>query len=282
MTHEYLNDGEPLPADHKKYPNQLAVKLMFPDGTTQMVYASDERAMTQKVLSMYANTRARNAELKDQLEKPSGTPPPVPVRAATTPKLTPDQKVALAADLNDPGKAAGAIVSLVKDATGLDLEAEAAKRRQDATVAHRRAVVEEFMAATPDFYPSPRNGRLLRDRVIAQYGVDHATASNYAESYTELLAEGLLESAPVETQETPESLSETAPERLPAEPSAPVPARPKGTGTPPSRLGAGSRPAPASRLTREAVFALSPSEYAAKLRDPRFMEDVNRLFPNGL
>ena len=268
MEHTYLNDGNPLPANHK-HAGQIGILLTFEDGTTQNVYAPSEREMSVKLLGMYGNTRARVAELKTEKVTPA-TPPAPPV------KLTVEQRMATVADLADPAKAGQALIQLVKDETGRDLQAEKAaddaKRAEEARVERLRAITQEFISNNPDFVPSKRNAQLLRDRVASVYGIDHATATNWAEAFAQLRELGVLESAPA-TQETP-SATRTA------EPSAPAPARPSGTGTPPSRLnGGGSRPATGQRETYEDFASLDPSDYERRLRnEPGFADRVQRAF----
>ena len=273
MESQYLNDGNPLPADHK-HAGQIGVLLTFEDGQTQNVYAPNDRAMSEKVLSMYGNTRARIAELK--AEKPAGTPAATSTPAAATPaKLTPEQRMAAVADIGDPAKAGKALVALVKDETGRDLEAEKAaddaRRAAAANVERLRSITAEFMANNPDYVGTPRNAQLLRDRVIAVFGLNQATATNWAEAYHQLRDMGVLESATVGTETTPAART--------VEPSAPAPSRPSGTGTPASRMGGGSRPATGQRETYEDFTNLDPSEYERRLRnEPGFLDKVNQAF----
>ena len=276
MTHVYLNDGNPLPAD-SKYAGQIGIQMTFDDGSSQNVYAADDRSMSEKLLGMYSNTRDRVKELKAQT--PAQSTPTAPAAATTPAKLTAEQRLQMAADVNDPARGGAAIAALIKDETGLDLAALRREREEKELHARRKAVIDRFLAENPDFHPTPRNGQLLRDRVVAKHGMDDATAQNYADEFVALRDLGALESAPDEGNNTPQ----TPVTPQPVEPSAPAPARPTGTGQPSYRMGSGGRPATNTGFTREDVLTMDPSEFQRRFAEESgFVDKVNALFPNGI
>lgn len=269
MDYEFLNGGSPLPANHKKA-GQIGIKLTFPNGDPeQYVYGDDKDALLGKVLKMYGNTRSRVAELRTQTQQPQQQRQEPSAPAAAQP-LSVEQRIQATNDLADPGKAGKSIVQLLKEETGFDAGAEAAKRAQEERVAARRATVQRFIDSHPDYHASPRNGRLLRDRVLAQYGTD-ANDQQWATAYQELQEMGVLESAPA---------ADNSGARQPAEPSAPPQVRPSGTGSPRSTSGV-PRPAGRSQLTAAEIHELAfsnPDEYARRLNEePGFAAHVNKV-----
>ena len=269
MTHEYMNGGQPLAADHKNA-GQICVTLTFDDGATQNIYAADKDEMLDKVIKSYGSTRERNRELQ---EKKTPATPAVPVVTAPA-KLSPEERLQCIADLSDPEKAGAAIARLTVDATGFDLAAHQrqtdAARRLEELKAYRSEQVRVFLEGNPEYVATTRNGNLLRDRAARLAGNEEPTATNYADAYRELADENLFEAAKVTPVPTPPATSTP-------EPSAPPASRPAGTGVPPSRLGQGSRPAMQQRETYEDYTALSPSEFERRLRDePGFAEKVDK------
>lgn len=260
MKYEYLNNGEALPAGHP-HAGEIGVVIDFEDGrpATQRVYAADKDALLSKAFSMYGNSQARLTEVKSTMPRNgNGNAAPARQPAPPNPAAAIERTMQLTSDLNDPAKAGRAIVELIKQETGEDPAEQAENRR-------RRSATEAFVANNPDFVPGP-GGALVRDRCVATYG--DITTEGLQQSYDSLLAEGLIQSQPME--QTPATRGQ--------EPSAQQPTTPRGTGVPPSRLGGGGgRPPQEPALTYAAIMKMSETpEYEERLRnEPGFQQKVN-------
>jgi hypothetical protein len=275
VTVEVLNNGEPF--TEGRYAGQIGRRLKFQNGDpSQNVYAPSEGDLLTKIAMMYGNTRTRLQEVKRE----SGPKPAAPALAPVVSiRMTPEERLQAAADLQDPARMGQTIVRILKDETGFDPQQQRQQDAEKEAAERRRAVVEEFIAETPDFYRSKKNGTLLRNHVAANFGTD-PTVADWVAAFTELDEMGVLESAPEATETTPAASGEN-PENPPSEPSAPAPVRSPGTGLPPSSRASVPRQASGQRMTREEVLKLAhenPSEYGRRLsNDPAFAEMVNKV-----
>lgn len=276
MQYQWLNDGQAFPAGHRRA-GEFGVAVDFEDGRpeAQNIYLPEKvgDAALEKLLKMYASTQVRNAELMGaQSYGRNKTDPAAPAAAAAaTPPPGPtaaERRLQNVADLEDPAKAPGAVVNLIKDATGVDLVDEAQTNRA-------RAVVAAFMRDNPDYPASRLNARLLRDRIFASLNgkaLALATLEDYQKAYDELTDEGVLEST---------ATQETTPASQTEEPPAPRRSSPRGsTGARPSTLHGGMRPAPSGPgLTlQEVLDAAGTDEYVERRRtDPIYRAAVDRV-----
>lgn len=278
MKTEWLNNRQPLVAGPKA--GQIGALIDFEDGTEpQRVYAADEAALNDKLLTMYGNTR--NTLMQRTSKPPTPQPPSATPPAATQPppprKMTFEEREQAITDLNDAGKAGSAMAKLLADDSGFDIER--AKREQiEADQARTAAAdreylggeVKKFMEEHPQYYGSKDNGTLLRDRTFSRVG-RRPTAEDWALSYQELEALGVLESAPV-TEPPAATPGE--------EPLAPPPPAPRAsTGVRPSSLQRGPTPVPAgSQMTRSQALDLAETDnYDDRIRrEPGFAAKIER------
>lgn len=282
--YEWLNDGKPFPAGHRKA-GMVGIAFDFEDGRPepQMVYATDATEMLDKVAKMYTNTQVRNGKLYEETRRsapPKPSDPPAPA-SATPPaagdgKMTPGDKIQAVADLDDPAKAAGAIKRLLKD-EGTDLDAQQRKDAADTELNRMRRVVAAFMDANEDYYASPRNAQLLRDRAYVLADGGPVTLNHFQQSFDDLIEMDALESRP--TEEPPAATP-------PAEPIAPQPTRPRATtGVRPSTLSAGGARTAAGGLKftyQEVMDMAGTDEYAHRLKhEPGFRETVEKVLERG-
>lgn len=160
---------------------------------------------------------------------------------------------------------------------GFDIERAKREQREadsrkaaDGVQAILASEVKKFMEENPDFYGSPKNGALLRDRTFARVGKE-PTAADWAKSFEELEEMGVLESAPV----TEPSLA--TPGSDPSDPPTVVPR--SSTGARPSLLQRGPSPVPAgSQLTRSQALDLAESDdYDDRIRrEPGFKAKIEK------
>jgi hypothetical protein len=277
MKTEFLNDGQPFPVGHHKA-GQIGILIDFEDGVSQpqRVYAPDRDALLQKALTMYGNSHVRINELKRDV-KPAATPatPAAPAPAAAPARMTDSEKMQASADITDPAKAGQAIVSLLKDATGVDLAQQARNDAKAAEVTRLQGEVDKFMRENPDYPATPRNAELLRNHAFS-HANGKVTAADFTRAFEALQQLGVLESAP--TQEQPPAAGT-------GEPLAPPPPRSSGsTGARPSTLGAAPRQVPGGAvMTRKQVLDMAGTdEYERRLKEePGFRERVNAVLAKG-
>jgi hypothetical protein len=286
MKYEWLNNGEPLPAGHRKA-GMVGIAFDFEDGRPepQSVYAESKEKMLDKVAAMYGNTQVQNGRLyreTRELKPRSGPEAPTPPAGATPPaggapgKMTTGEVIQAVADLDDPAKAGKAIKRLLKD-EGTDLDEQERKDRDDAELNRMRGVVRAFMDANEDYYPSPRNAKLLRDGAYVLADGAPVTLGHFQQSFDELVGMDALESKP--TEEPPAA---TPPE----EPVAPQPARPRATtGVRPSTLSAGGARTAAGGLKftySEVMDMAGTDEYLHRLKhETGFREEVEKVLAKG-
>lgn len=280
MQITWMNERQPLPQNHHKA-GKIGLTIDFEDGVSdpQNVYADNEQDMNDKLARNYGNTRNTVMQLrKKSAETPPATTTPAPPPPATPgapAKMTTDERLQAMADLDDPGKAGVAMAKILAEDSGFDFErARREQREADETKAaddHKKYLGEQvniFMRENPDYYGSANNGRLLRDATFRRVG-NKPTAEDWATSFKELDAMGVLESAPAsdEPLATP-----------PKEPSAPQSETPSSsTGFRPSQLRGDGRPGPAgSKMTRaEALDLAETDDYDYRIKsEPGFKAKI--------
>lgn len=288
MRYEWLNNGAAFPAGHRRA-GQFGVAVDFEDGRPepQNIYfpTKDAEAVADKLLKLYGSTQVRNAELRGPASYGRETPaePATPSSPATPPapasngRMTAEQRLEAVADLGDPAKAPAAIIRLVKEGGGGDLTQDEQAKIRNAETVRMQNEVAAFMEANPEYYASPKNAALLRDRVFANANGSVITAQHFQQSFDELSELGVLESASESGNNPPATQQD--------EPPAPPPIRPRGsTGVRPSALSAGSRPAPSGPgLTFAEVMAIAGTdEYVERLRsEPGFRAKVEAVLAKG-
>lgn len=279
---EWLNDGEPFPAGHRRA-GQLGIVIDFEDGRPepQNVYAVSKDELLDKVAKMYGNTQVRYAQIrKDAAATPTTTHPALATASA---QLTAEQTLQTVADLDDPAKAGRAAVDLIRNETGIDLREEAQRRKAEAETNRMAGEVSTFMEANPDYHPSPRNAKLLRDRAFALAGGQPITAATFQQSYDELTEDGVLEAAIVTPPTQPATPTATNPE----EHLAPPPVRPRvSTGARPSQFQTtrpGAVPVGGLRFTADEVMEMAGTdEYSERYRrEPGFAAACEAALARG-
>lgn len=274
MKTEWLNNREPLPAGPRA--GMIGALIDFEDGTEpQKVYAANEGEFNDKLLTMYGNTRNTYMQLKNAKPPAAPAAPAAPQTPAPPARMTVDERIQAIADCDDPAKAGTAMAKLLAEDSGFDFER--AKREQREADARKisegdreflAAEVNKFMAEHPEYYGSKDNGTLLRDRTFSRVG-QKPTAADWAQSFEELEAMGVLESAPV----TDPPIATVGPE-----PSAPPPTPPRiSTGARPSSLQGRRGSVPAGpKMTRSQALDLAESEnYDERIRrEPGFAATI--------
>lgn len=256
MKTYYMNNEQPLPAEHHKA-GQLGLTIDFEDGRpTQNVYASSHSDMTTKLAAMYGNTTRRLQEVKQS--------PPTP----TTATVTPEQQMQATIDIasGDPARTPGAIITLVK-AAGIDLQGDKANTAAKSELDRKREATEQFVANNPGFKPGP-GGSLISERALVRFGV--ITTESLQKAYDSLLEDGVLTSAPMEQTPTTER----------SQPSATPTNQPSGTtSVRPSSFGSSARPTQTLAFTYEQVLEMAGTDsYGERLRsEPGFQEKVNAV-----
>jgi hypothetical protein len=287
LRYEWLNNGEPLPATHRKA-GQVGLLIDFEDGRPdpQYVYAPDKDAMLGKLATMYSNAQVRIAEVKGKGASSPAQPTPAPAsstQAATPAGMTPEERIQTVADLSDPAKAPDAVNRLVAEATGRDLKAEKvaedAAKAKEAEIARLQGETQTFLAEHPDYYGSKRNAMLLRDRSLSIAQRNLVDASHFAQAYEELQEMGVLETAPAQQSEQEDQAATTPPE-----PTNPPAARPRAsTGMRPSAFRGAGRLPTGPQLTRAEVEAMAGTdEYAYRLKhEAGFAAKVEAALAHG-
>jgi hypothetical protein len=260
----------------------VGLTLDFEDGRPepQNVYAEDHAAMTIKLATMYGNTQVRIGEVKAGTRSTPAAPPTPSTPTTSVPsapaRMTPDQRMQAVADLEDPAKAPAAIIALVREGGGGDLTAEERTKAANAETRRMQGEVAIFMENNPDYFASPKNARLLRDRVYTMADGGVITAATFQTAYDQLEEDGVLESAP--------AVKEPPPAAGTQEPSAPPATRPRGsTGVRPSALRSSSSVPSGQTMTYSQVMDMAGTdEYADRLKhEPGFRQKVEAVLARG-
>jgi hypothetical protein len=162
------------------------------DGTAPVAtYGKTQDEVLQKLAKQNANAQAA---LLQRTQAPAA-PPARSVPASTPTRLSPDEKMRATADLQNPAKAADAIVSLFQDATGVDPRQAAALQFKD--------IAMDWMKGQPAFYPHPGNKDIVARRATQLAGgrIAQVTAQHLQTAFEQTRAEGLLFEAPPANQD---------------------------------------------------------------------------------
>lgn len=190
--------------------------------------------------------------------------------------LSADDQWRIAADLQDPSKAASAVKKLIEAEFGAPVEHVRATLSQAQQQTARVKMQEEgklFLDEHPDYQNTTENERLLVE-YLKSHGMAY-TAHNLAVAYEDLSSSNLLQTSytpTVEPTPTPASGQTREPEdtRVTVRPRSAQTGIPARTSTP--------RPAGNQvRLTAEEIDRMSPEEYGQRLRDPQFVAAVEKL-----
>ena len=203
--------------------------------------------------------------------------------------LNVDERFQLTQDLNDPEKFTAARDKLVESALGIPL-ADLAKAFNDQKMATLQVMAKQnfdiFAESTPEFYSVDAENRQNLTDWMFKKGLA-PTVENFQAAYSSLRSVGLLNEAPIVRSE-PVPVVEPAPkaqepvvEEVRIDP-APQP-QPKRHSQVPSglndRVSSATGPAPVdgNSLTLADIDQMTPDEYKAKIKDPRFVKLVNDL-----
>jgi hypothetical protein len=202
--------------------------------------------------------------------------------------LTVDERFQLAQDLTDPEKFTAARDKLIESGLGIPL-ADLAKAFNEQKMATLQVMAKQnfdiFAANTPDFLSADVENRQNLTDWMFKKGLA-PTVENFQAAYSSLKSVGLLNEAPIVRSE-PVPVVEPAPkaqEPVVAEvriDPTPQP-QPKRHSQIPSglndRVSSAAGPAPVdASLTLADIDKMTPDDYKAKIKDPRFAKLVNDL-----
>jgi hypothetical protein len=186
-----LEDGSPVIATYGKTTEEVLEKLASQNANAQLALA-------------------RRATVA-QTAQPGNHP-----AAQGRRPLSPDEIMQATVDLQNPAKSAGAIATLVQEATGIDFQAESIKRFADLGM--------EWEREHPEFYPHPGNRKMLAETAGRKVGgkLGLITKVMLTQTFSELLQSGLL-------FEESQNLNPPTPPVLPDESQVQHLERPRGT-----------------------------------------------------
>lgn len=213
---------------------------------------------------VFEKIERQNANAQIALQRRNSPPQATP---STRPRLTADEVMQATQDLQNPAKAADAIVRLTADATGID-------PRQMAMDQFKR-LAEEWEEEHPEFYRHPGNRTLVGGRAGAKVGHQVAliTKDILTQCFDELRNAGQL-------FELPENQPSPTPSSLPAESQVQPTERPRrsySTGIPGTRLRAAQTAPPRTlKYTEQQILAMPNEQYKRlfNAKDPDFLASV--------
>jgi hypothetical protein len=195
--------------------------------------------------------------------------------------LSPSERLQVVADLNDPGRAAEAITSVVERVVGPleDFNQDRTEQREERETRRAVEAANTFASNTPEWYPSEHNKKTLV-AFMRRMGLSPTDAANYATAFNELKSAELLQPPPAAGENGEGETTTTVPGSE-AERTAPAPTTPKtptrySTGVRSSDV-SGSQPRPTTRLkwTREQIERMSTVTYKQNMRDPEFSKCID-------
>ena len=150
-------------------------------------YGKSKDEVIEKLARTNANAQAALARRSQQ---PSPAAPATP--AAPRPSMSADDVMRATQDLKDPATAGRAVVQLVQEYSGVDLDRLALEGFANMAVAWEHN--------HPDFYPHPGNKRLLADRAKSHAGGNLAkvTPEILTQAFNELQSSGYLFEPPID------------------------------------------------------------------------------------
>ena len=258
-----------------RYSWQPTLEDGTPIGGAQVVEAENRDDIPAKVSESYNHLYRKNRELKRTAEL-SGTPTPA-VKLQPRP-LTAEERLRLSREFTDPEKIDGAADLLLEAKLGgkPGVVAQKLDRTDENTAALRAA--EEARAwrdAHPEFHPSQQNCTDLATW-IESHGLTY-TVENFQKAFEALSP--ALEMKPPSVPETPAKPPETqTPSRIAGADESGTQPQPAVPTTVTRRQASSSGPVKSEGLTIEQIQRMPTAEYRHKLRDPKFVEQVNALF----
>ena len=288
---------EPIAPVELKYEYQPTDDQGRPMGGRQVIKYTTQEELTQKLVD-------QNISVLRQLRKVSrdarlGIAPgeSIPESAQRFDNITEfkpkdlnvDERFQLSQDLNDPEKFASARDRLLESAVGVPPAkmAEILNQQQLATLQlMAKQNFDIFAANNPTFYSTdPENRKTLTDWMFKNKLAP--TVENFNTAYSSLNSVGLLNEAPIVRSE-PVPVVEPAPKAQEpvVQESRITPVeqpQPKRHSQVPSGLNdrvssaAGPAPVDGNSVTLADIDRMSPDDYKAKIKDPRFAKLVNDL-----
>jgi hypothetical protein len=236
------------------------------DSTQPVVLYGTKDEILDKLADSKINADRRINELRGKV---NGAAPP---NSAGVPRpLTPAERMQTVADLTNPATVDRAVTRVMESVIG-PVDTLRENQQQERDDRETREAVEaagQFAEATPDWYPSEHNKRVLVE-YMRRMGLRATTSQDYTQAFEDLAGAHLLQSRPAEEDDNNEP-SAQRPER-----TAPTPAAKP---TAPTRYSTGIRssdvsgtaPRPTTRLkyTREQIARMGAAAYKqAMLTDP--------------
>ncbi len=229
-------------------PGTFARVIDLEDGThPQYVYGATMDEVLGKIERNHAN--AQKALLDARKSPPTAASAATPISGPS--RLSADDKMRLTLDLQNPAKAAAAMVKLIADETGVDPLTDAKRRYGELAVAWEHE--------HPEFYQHPGNRRILGNEAIRRAGGNPAlvTREILTQCFNDLLADGQLFEGQNEPTRNP-----STPSTFPAETQVQRTERPRQgftTGYRP-RGGGGNPPPRTLKYTEDQYWALPNSK----------------------
>lgn len=264
MKRYWANDGQPL------NDGRLCYVIDLEDGTNPIrTYGQTRDEVFEKITNTTAHAQATIARsARESRSTPAqGTPAPTFQR-----RLSPEEQMAVTADLSNPAKAPQAIVRLFESQTGLSVEQMQLQRFAE--------IASAWQQQHPEFYDHPTNQKLLVDNARMRAGGLHNITNQVLEQvYQELQAGGFFIEAAQTTNRTPDVQPEENP--------APRTSRPRGatfaTSYRANALSGATATAANPRLkyTREQMDRMTLSEQRRLIesRDPEYKRAFDFYFP---
>lgn len=229
------------------------------DGThPQYVYGATMDEVLSKIERNHANAQRA---LHDARKTPTAAATSAAILSPT--RLSADDKMRYTLDLQNPAKAAAAMVKLIADETGVDPLTDAKRRYGELAVAWEHE--------HPEFYQHPGNRRILGNEAIRRAGGNPAlvTREILTQCFNELLADGQLFEGQNESTTQP-----ATPSTFPAETQVQRTERPRqGFTTGYRPRGGGGNPPPRTLKYSEDQYWTMPASKRRELlmsRDPDF------------
>ena len=240
------------------------------------------REVADKLLESNTRATAEIGRLKTNRQPDQGRV--IPIVGKPEP-LTPEDRILISSEINDPDKADAAIAEVIRRQTGVDpatLHHVATKVTDDERSEYEAVETGKFIRANPDYYKCNENRALLLE-TMSKMNMPW-TSNNLQIVYDELKSQGLLIEPPDDEQQTEQQQpGERQAANPAAEPNPPGQPRPRrasiATGFRSSDSSA-QRPSPtekAPKYTAAQIANMGKDEYAEKMRDPEFRRFVDSM-----
>ena len=288
---------EVVPAPELRYEYQPTDEQGRPMGGKQVILYKTQDELTTKLVE-------QNTKILRQLRKVSrdarlgiGPNETIPDTAQRFDNITEfkqkdlsvDERFQLAQDLVDPEKFASARDRLLESAIGQSPEKLRDTLNQQQIMTLQLLAKQNFdifAAATPEFYSTDAENRATLTDWMFKNKLS-PTVENFQTAYQSLASAGLLNEAPIVRSEPVPVVEEAPNAQEPVVPESRITPveqpQPKRHSQVPSGLNdrvssaAGPAPVDGNSLTLADIDRMSPDEYKAKIKDPRFVKLVNDL-----